>query len=109
STSTTANSTIDIHHNSINLNASGGRTFGSSGISVNGNATATTAAVELMYNTVMNLSTPGSTSGNTVAYRRSSTSLANYALTSDFNNFYAGVPAANRLIFFDGTNSDQLI
>ncbi len=107
STSTATSSTIDIYDNSIYLTASGGSTFGSSGISVAGNATATTASVNMRHNNIINLSAPGSTSGNTVAYRRSSTALANYALTSDSNNFYAGAPATNRLIFFDGTSGDQ--
>lgn len=110
STSSTASSTIGIYKNSIQLNASStSGTFGTSGISVAGNATSTTASVELMNNIIMNLSAPGSSSGFTAAYRRSTTSLANYALTSDSNNYYAGTPAANRVIFYDGTNSDQTL
>jgi len=109
-TSTTASSSIAVNDNSIYLNASGGSTFGSSGVSVTASATATTAALEMKNNSIINLSTPGSTSGFTVAYRRSTTSLANYAITSDSNNFYAGNPiAGNRLIFFDGTNSDATL
>ncbi len=106
SNSTAANSTIGVYNNSIYLTASGGATFGSSGVSVSANATATTAALDMRHNNIINLSTPGSASGNTVAYRRSAVALANYAGTSDSNNFYAGATAANRLIFFDGTNSD---
>ncbi|MDQ3021754.1 MAG: hypothetical protein M3R36_14460 [Bacteroidota bacterium] len=106
STSTAANSTIGIHYNSVYLTAAGSATFGSSGVSVAANATATTATVEMQNNIIINLSTPGSTSGFTVAYRRSSANLANYAATSDFNNFYAGTPSVNRLIYFDGTTGD---
>lgn len=110
SSSSTANTSMDIYSNSIYLTASSsGTTFGSSGVSVNGNATATTASLNMHNNNIINLSNPGSSSGNTVAYRRSSTALQNYELISDYNNFYAGTPAGNRLIFFDGTNSDQLL
>ena len=109
STSTTANSTIGIYYNSIYLTAAGGSTFGSSGISVTTSTIATTAALDMRNNIIINLSTPGSTSGFTVAYRRSSSNLANYASVSDFNNFYAGSPSANRLIYYDVTNSDQTL
>ena len=44
-----------------------------------------------------------------MAYRRSGIALDNYGASSNNNDFYAGVPAANRLIFFDGTNSDQTL
>lgn len=109
STLSAANSSIAFRDNSIHLTASGGSTFGSSGVSVVGSATATTATLTMQNNSIMNLSTPGSASGNVVAYRRSNANLANYGASSDFNNFYAGTPAANRLIFFDGINSDQTI
>ena len=110
STSSTASSTIGIYKNSIQLNASStSATFGTNGISVTGSATSTTASVDMKNNTIMNLSAPGTSSGFTTAYRRSTTSLANYAMTSDSNNYYAGTPAANRLIFYDGTNSDQTL
>ncbi|MDQ3193580.1 MAG: hypothetical protein M3P82_01135, partial [Bacteroidota bacterium] len=109
STVTAVNSTIGIYSNKIYLVASGASTFGSSGISVAASATPTTATLDMRYNIINNLSAPGSVSGFTVAYRRSTVDLQNYALTSDSNHFYAGLPAANRLIFFDGTNSDQTL
>lgn len=109
SSTTTANSNIGIYFNSIYLSASGGSTFGSSGVSATGNATATTANLDLRNNIVINLSAPGSSGGITTAYRRSSTSLANFSSLSDKNNFYSGTPSANRLIFFDGANSDQTL
>lgn len=108
-TNVTANTSTGVYFNSIHLTAAGGVTFGSSGVFAAGNATATTGALDMRHNNIINISSPGTTSGNTVAYRRGSTALANYALTSDSNNFYAGAPAANRLIFFDGTNSDQTL
>ncbi|MBK9405716.1 MAG: hypothetical protein WBQ38_07595 [Ignavibacteria bacterium] len=108
-TSTTASSTIKVYYNSVYLSATGGATFGSSGISVTANATATTAALDMRNNIFINISTPGSTSGNTVAYRRSLANLANFSSSSDYNNFYAGSPSGNTLIFFDGTNGDQTL
>ena len=47
--------------------------------------------------------------GLTVAYRRSSTALTNYASTSNNNDLYAGVSDASHLLFYDGTNSIQTI
>lgn len=109
STSTTTNSTLKFYYNSVHLNASGGSSFGSAALSVNGNATATTASLDLRNNIFINLSTPGSLSGQTMAYRRSSVNLQNFANESNHNIFYAGSPAFNRLIFADGVNGDQTI
>lgn len=107
-TSTAANSTVGMYYNTVSLSASGGATFGSSGISVTASATPTTAALELRNNIIINQSTPGSTSGNTVAFRRSAANLQSFA-AGDYNDFYAGTSASNRLIFFDGTNSDMTL
>jgi len=94
-----------IYYNTIFLNAtsSSTTTFGSSAIylSVNPN-------VELRNNIIVNLSEPGP-SGLTVAYRRSGTGLSGYLSESNNNDFYAGTPSANHLIYFDGTNADQTI
>ncbi len=98
--------TANVFYNSIYLNTSStGATFGSTGI-----YKSSTTTGDFRNNIVVNVSTPGATSGNTVAYRWSGTyDAAYYASTSNNNCFYAGVPAANTLIFFDGTNSDQTI
>ncbi len=109
STSTTANSSIKIYYNSVHLNAAGGSTFGSSALSVTGNATATTASLDLRNNIFINLSTPGSTSGLTVGYRRNIANIQNFSNVSNHNLFYCGAPALNVLIFSDGTNNDQTI
>ena len=48
----------------------------------------------------------------TVAYRRSlgtAGTLANYASTSNNNDFYAGTPSATNLIYSDGTSTAQTI
>ncbi|MBX7041258.1 MAG: hypothetical protein K1X85_00015 [Ignavibacteria bacterium] len=108
-TSTTANSTVKIYYNSVHLNASGGSSFGSSALSVTASATATSASLDLRNNVFINLSSPGSLSGQTVAYRRSSVNLQNFASESNHNVFYVGTAAFNKLIFADGVNGDQTI
>jgi hypothetical protein len=108
-TSTTTNSTVKVYFNSVYLNASGGSTFGSSGLSVTASATSTTASLDLKNNLIINQSAPGSLSGQTVAYRRSSVNLANFGSESNYNLFHAGTPAFNKLIFVDGVNGDQTI
>ena len=108
-TSSTTSSAINIYDNTVYLNAaSSGVNFSTSGIFHTASATATTAALNLRGNIIVNLSTPNGT-GLTVAYRRSGTALNNYASSSNNNLFNAGTPGASRLIFYDGTNSDQTL
>ena len=71
-------------------------------------ATSTTAKLEMINNIIYNASTPNGT-GLTVAYRRSGSTLTNYGTTSNNNLFYTGTPGATKLIFYDGTNSDQTL
>lgn len=109
-TATAVNSTVNVYYNTVYLNAtSSGAIFGSSGIFHTTSATATTASLNLRNNSITNTSTPTGATGFTVAYRRSSATLTNYAATSNNSLFYAGVPAVKRLIFYDGTNSDQTV
>ncbi len=92
------------YYNTIFLNAASTEAaFGNSGI-----YTSTTPTVELKNNIIVNASTPGAT-GYAVAYRRSSTTIGTYAATSNNNDFFAGTPGPNNLIFYDGTNSDQTL
>ena len=92
-----------LYYNTIYLNASGGSTFGSSGIYQKYDKSST-----LANNIVINNSTPGSTSGYTVAFRWSGTYSSGYYNSASNNNcFYAGIPDASHLIFYDGTNADQ--
>jgi len=106
---TGANTSYDLYNNSVYVNAtSTGTNFGTSGIYHVGNATATTAKLSMINNIIVNTSTPKGT-GVTAAYRRSNATLTNYASTADYNLLYAGTPAANKLIFYDGTNSDQTL
>ena len=111
--STTANSNVNVYYNSIYINAtSSGANFGTAGIYHTASATATTAALDLRNNIIVNNSTANG-SGYTVAFRRSSGSagmLANYAMSSSNNDFYAGNPAvATNLIYYDGTSSAQTL
>ena len=108
-TNATALSNVNVYYNTIYLNAtSSGTNFGTSGIFHTSNATATTAALDMRNNIITNTSTANGT-GFTVAYRRSSTVLTNYASTSNRNLFYGNVPSSANLIFYDGTNSDQTL
>jgi hypothetical protein len=97
--SSTTSSTNNIYFNNIYLNAaSTGTNFGTSGIYHLTNATATTGALNLRNNVIVNNSTSNGT-GLTVAFRRSSSTLTNYASTSNNNDLYA----AN--ILYDGTSA----
>lgn len=97
--------TVGLYYNTIYLNAtSSGALFGSNGI-----YTSTTPTVDMRDNIVVNVSTPVGATGYTTAYRRSSTTLTSYASASNNNDFYAGIPGANNLIYTDGTNYDQTI
>ncbi|NVO01303.1 MAG: hypothetical protein HXX09_01240 [Bacteroidetes bacterium] len=101
-TSTTASSTNNIYYNTVYLTGTGGANFGGSGIYHATNATATTAALNLRNNIIVNNCTPSGT-GLAVAFRRSNTSLTNYAATSNNNLFYGSN------IFTDGTNTDATL
>lgn len=99
-----AGNLFKVYNNTIYLNAvSAGANFSATGIVASVNPT-----VDLRNNLVVNLSTPTGT-GNAIAYRRTGASLTNYAAGSNNNSFYAGTPGPGRLIFFDGTNSDQTL
>lgn len=108
-TSTSATTNVEVSFNSIYLNAtSTGTLFSTTALYASTSATATTAALTLRNNNFVNKSTPNGT-GVAAAYIRSSTTLTNYAGLSNNNNFYAGTPSANNLIYYDGTNADQTI
>ncbi len=108
-TNTTANTNIGLYYNTIYLNAtSGSAKFGTSGIYHTYNATATSGALDMRNNIVVNNSTPNGI-GRTAAFRRSAaTNLNNYSTTSNNNLFYSGV-GAGRIIYYDGTNEDQTL
>ncbi len=106
---TAAPSTINLSHNSVFLNASStGVNFGTTALFVTTATVATTANLTARNNIFVNTSTPSGT-GLTAAYQRTSTSILNYNDLSNSNLFFAGTPAANRLIYYDGTNLDQTL
>jgi hypothetical protein len=99
--------TVNAYYNTIYLNATSTSTttFGTSGIYKNSTTTS-----ELRDNIIDNVSTPGPTGGFTVAYRLNGAYNATYyTATSNNNCLYAGTPAANKLLFYDGTTSCQTI
>ncbi len=111
-TTTTASSNINVYYNTVYLGASStGANFGTTGIFHTASTTSTTAALDLRNNIIVNNSTAAGT-GLVVAYRRSggtAGTLANYASTSNHNDFFAGTPSAANLIYSDGTSSAQTI
>ncbi len=97
--------TTNLYHNTVYLNASStGALFGSAAIYAS-----STPTVTMRNNIFVNLSTPTGATGFTAAYRRTTTTLTTYGAASNNNLFFAGGPCTNRLIFYDGTNSDQTL
>jgi hypothetical protein len=98
---------ISAYHNTVYLNATSTSltTFGTAAILLSANS----VSIDLQNNILVNTSTPGPTGGNTTVILRAVTALTNYNLLSGNNCLYAGVPAANKLIFRDGTNNDQTL
>ena len=92
----------NVYYNTVFLNAtSTGATFGSAAVYAG-----ITPVTTLRNNLFINTSVPGA-SGFTVAYRRSATGIGSYNTLSNNNDFYAGTPGANNLIFYDGTTAYQ--
>lgn len=88
-TSTAATSTHNVINNTIRLsNAAAGTNFSSSVVFHTVSATATTAALNLRNNILINLSTQSGT-GIITVLRRSGTALNNYASTSNRNLLFA--------------------
>lgn len=107
--SSSTSAAYGVYYNSIYLSGtSSGANFGTSGIFHQVSATATTAALDLRNNIIINETTPVGT-GIAVAFRRSGVPLNNYVSTSNRNLFYAGTPSATHLIMYDGTTSYQTI
>ncbi|HRC33404.1 MAG TPA: hypothetical protein PK736_08165, partial [Bacteroidia bacterium] len=101
-TSTTAATSYNLYNNTVYLNASStGTPFGTTGVFHAANATATTAKLDLRNNIIVNNSTPAG-AGISSALRRSVAAiLGNYAITSNNNMYYAGVPSAVNAILND--------
>ncbi len=97
---------VNVTYNTIYLNgtSSSVTTFGSSGVYMS----SATPVVELKNNIIVNISTPVGTS-LTAALRRGVTDHSNYSVNSNNNILYAGAPSASRVIFTDGTNTDETL
>jgi len=110
-TDVTALASINLYYNTVNINAqSTGANFSTTGIFHTFNTTATSGALNMRNNIIVNNSTAKGT-GLTVAFRRSAaTNLNNYATTSNNNLFWAGGASActTRFIYYDGTAGAQL-
>ena len=108
-TSTSANTSYNIFYNTIYISAtSSGTNFGTTGFSHNSSATATSGQLFLKNNIIINTSTPNGT-GIVAAFRRSTNAMNNFNTASNNNNFFAGIPSANTLIYYDGTNILQTL
>ncbi|MFZ4399669.1 MAG: T9SS type A sorting domain-containing protein [Bacteroidales bacterium] len=96
----------NLYYNTIYLDAisSSITTFGSAGI-----YKSATSIGEFRNNIIVNNSTAGPVGASyTVAFRISGEYNSNYYTgTSNNNCFYAGIPSASNLIFFDGINPEQ--
>ena len=94
-----------LYSNSVYLDGSSlsAGNFGSSGLFVMSNIN-----LELKNNMFINTAVPNGT-GKTVAYSRSDDLLTFVTHYTDNNNYFAGTPGPNNLIFTDGTNSFQTI
>lgn len=104
-----AGTAYSVFYNTVYINAlAGGTNFGTSALKVASSVTAANGALSLRNNILVNTSIAKGT-GLTVSYRRTSTALNNFAASSNNNIFYAGTPATGKLIFYDGTNSDQTL
>ncbi|WP_216688150.1 beta strand repeat-containing protein [Hymenobacter siberiensis] len=101
----TSGTQVNAYFNTIYLNATGGATFGTSGVYLG----STTPILDLRDNIVVNTSTAAGTGGYTAALRRVSgtaaTVPANYATTSNNNLFWAGASSATNLIYVEGTTT----
>ena len=110
STSTTASTTLGVYNNTIRLDAvSTGANFSTAGILHTYNVTATTASLDLRNNIIVNNSTPNGSGIAAVIRRTAATDLNNFNTISNRNLLYAGTPATNKVIYYDGTNLDQTI
>jgi hypothetical protein len=102
--STNAGQNHNFYFNTIHLSGtSTGTNFGSSAIRTNNQPNVT-----FRNNLFINNTAPTGI-GLAVAFRRAVVGVTTYMTASNNNIFYSGSPAANRLIFYDGTNSDQTL
>ncbi|MCX6304791.1 MAG: T9SS type A sorting domain-containing protein [Bacteroidetes bacterium] len=94
-----------LYNNTVYLNSTSiGANFGTTGLMV----TKYIQVLDTRNNIIINTSTPNGT-GKTIAVLTDSLNFGNLSTTSNNNNYYAGTPSSQRLIFSDGTNSDSTL
>lgn len=94
-----------FYNNTVLIKAgSAGANFGTAGLYIS----KFIKAADLRNNIIVNTSTPNGT-GKTVVLLTDSLNFGNLAMTSNNNNYYAGVPSSQNLIFTDGSTSSQTL
>ena len=94
----------NLYYNTVVMSGtSSGAAFGSCAVFAS-----TTPTVTFRNNIFINNSTPTG-AGVCAAYRRSSTTFTTYSAQSNNNLFYAGTPAANKPLYYDGTTAYQTL
>ncbi|MCX6303770.1 MAG: T9SS type A sorting domain-containing protein [Bacteroidetes bacterium] len=97
---------VNFYYNTIYLNAtSSGSMFGSAAVYAQAGVS---VMLDMRNNVIVNTSVANGGS-NTAAYRRTGSTPAGYAATSNNNLFYAGTPGPYNVIMYDGTNAYQTI
>ncbi len=97
--------TMGLYNNTIYLDAvSSGANFSTTGLQANSNPVFN----DFRNNIIINKSVPMG-SGITSALKNAVVSLSNYSPVSNNNNYYAGTPSANQVIYTDGTTSYQAL
>jgi hypothetical protein len=92
-----------LYNNTVFLNAtSTGANFGTAGLQVSKLA----KVYDIRNNIIVNTSTPTGT-GKTIAVLTDSLNSGNLAAVTNNNNYYAGIPSSNMLIFSDGVTDDS--
>lgn len=103
-TSTLANSTIGVYHNTVYLDAeTSASTLGTTALYHTSSNVSTTASLDLRNNILINKSVAKGSSGRSVVLRRSSSYLENFNLLSDNNIMYAGTPGAVNVLYYNGS------
>lgn len=93
-----------LYHNTVHINATSvGTNFGSCILSLN----PTGVNFDVRNNIFINKSTPTGSGKSIIFFRQLTTSMTEYASTSDNNLFYAGIPSVNNVMYYDGSNSAQ--
>lgn len=93
----------NVYNNSVLLTATG--TSNSSSACF---FTSFEGPVDVKNNIFVNRSVPGA-SGRAVAFWKRGVTFDNFIATMDKNIYFAGTPAANHLVYYDGTNSCQTL